>query len=102
LTVAGALHSVRRAAAERDELDIVLVGLIVTALGFLVISLLTPLDLRYYLAAAPAVAALGGCTVDRWTSRRDGRWRVAGYSLFALLVIQGIAYVVRFFITIPR
>jgi hypothetical protein len=102
LSVAGALHSARRAAAERDELDVVLVAWMVAPLGFLLISLLTPLDLRYYLAAAPAVAALGGCTVDRWASRRDGRWRLAAYGLFALLLIQGIAYVVRFFITIPR
>ena len=102
LSMAGMLHSVGRVTGKRDELDIVLVAWIVAAFGFLLISLFTPVDLRYYLAVAPAVAALAGSTVDRWASTSGPRWRMAGYGLFAALVLQGIAYVVRFFITIPR
>jgi hypothetical protein len=101
LSMAGVLHTARRG-VRRDELDIVLIAWILAAFGFLLISLFTPLDLRYYLAAAPAVAALGGTTVDRWVSSSDQRTPIAAYGLFALVVIQGIAYVARFFITIPR
>lgn len=102
LSVAGVLHSVRRSASERDGLDVVLVAWVVTASAFLLVSLFSPLDLRYYLASAPAVAALGGCTMARWIAGEDRRWRILAYGLFALVVIQGIAYVVRFFVSIPR
>jgi hypothetical protein len=97
LSAAGLLHTVRRSAADRDGLDIVLVAWVVTAMVFLLISLFTPLDVRYYLAAAPAVAALSGCTTARWLVSPDRRWRIAGAGLFAMVVAQGIWYVVRFF-----
>ena len=102
LSVAGILHVLRRTASERDELDIVLIAWTTTAVGFLLISLFSPLDLRYYLAVAPAVAALAGCTVARWLSSGDRRWRIAGACLFSLVVAQGVWYVVRFFSSIPR
>jgi hypothetical protein len=102
LSVAGILHTLRRTASERDELDIVLVAWTTTAVGFLLISLFSPLDLRYYLAVAPAVAALAGSTVATWLSSGDRRWRIAGACLFSLVVAQGVWYVVRFFSSIPR
>jgi hypothetical protein len=102
LFVAGILDVLRRTASERDELDIVLIAWTTTAMGFLLISLVSPLDLRYYLAVAPAMAALAGCTVATWLSSDDRRWRIAGACLFSLVVAQGVWYVVRFFSSIPR
>jgi hypothetical protein len=97
LSAAGLLYTVRRGATDRDGLDIVLVAWVATAMVFLLISLFTPLDVRYYLAAAPAVAALSGCTTARWLASADRRWRIASATLFAMVVAQGVWYVVRFF-----
>jgi hypothetical protein len=45
----------------RDRLTLALSGWMVSCLTFLVIGILTPVDMRHYLAAAPALAIVAGC-----------------------------------------
>jgi hypothetical protein len=54
----GAAALARRRAA--DRLTLTLAGWILSCLAFLVIGILTPVDMRYYLAAVPAVAIAAG------------------------------------------
>ncbi len=56
--VLGAVALGRRRAA--DRLTLTLAGWILSCLAFLVIGILTPVDMRYYLAAVPAVAIAAG------------------------------------------
>jgi hypothetical protein len=60
LAVAG-LSIVRR----RDALGLTVAGWLAAAGGFLLLGVLTPVDMRYYLAAFPAVALLGGFGASR-------------------------------------
>jgi hypothetical protein len=52
-----------------DRLALVVLAWVGTGAAFLVLGLLTPVDLRYYLAVYPALAVLGAYAVD-WASRR--------------------------------
>lgn len=49
----------------RDALGLTLAGWLAAAGGFLLLGVLTPVDMRYYLAAFPAVALLGGFGASR-------------------------------------
>ena len=64
LGVAGAGDRWRRAA--RDRLTLAVAGWGVACGLFLVVGVLTPLDMRYYLAVIPALALLGGAGAAEW------------------------------------
>jgi hypothetical protein len=49
----------------RDLLGLTVAGWLASAAGFLLLGVLTPIDMRYYLAAFPAVALLGGFGASR-------------------------------------
>jgi hypothetical protein len=75
-------------------------GAIATATAALVLGQLTPIDLRYYLVAASAVAPVAAVAVARaWgpgDTRGGWRWRGATAALAALAVVQGSWYMARF------
>jgi hypothetical protein len=64
-----------------DRLTLALTGWILSCLAFLVIGILTPVDMRHYLAAVPAVAIAAGYGAawswsEGWPQQR-ALWRVA-------------------------
>jgi hypothetical protein len=74
----GAVELARRRAA--DRLTLTLAGWTVSCLAFLAIGILTPVDMRYYLAVIPAVAIAAGSGAawawsDGWPLHRT-LWRV--------------------------
>jgi hypothetical protein len=88
LATAGGVHLWRRGA--RDRLTLVLAGWGLTCLAFLLLGVLTPVDMRYYLASLPAVAIAGAAGASHgWTS--GGRSRVLTVALLAWSAWLGIA-----------
>lgn len=77
----------RRGAA--DRLSLTVAGWLAACALFLVLGVLTPVDMRYYLAAVPALAVLGARGAARaW---QDGiRWRIVAGVLLAWCVGIGI------------
>jgi hypothetical protein len=74
LAAAGAASLWRRGA--RDRLTLVTAGWAAACLLFLVVGILTPVDMRYYLAALPVVAILASAAATQgWAAR--GTIRVA-------------------------
>jgi hypothetical protein len=75
----GAVELVRRRATER--LTLALGGWALSCLLFLAIGIVTPVDMRHYLAAVPALAIAAACGAtwawsDGWPSHRT-LWRIA-------------------------
>jgi len=61
-----------------------------TCLTFVVIGILTPVDMRHYLAAIPMVALLASAgVVTMW--RQGDAWRWVGSALALWLVATGVA-----------
>jgi hypothetical protein len=58
LSVLGAVQVARRPAG--DRLALALGGWMLACAAFLAIGILTPVDMRYYLAAVPMIAVTGG------------------------------------------
>ena len=87
LAAAGAWSLWRR--SSRDRLTLTACGWALTCTLFLLIGVLTPVDMRYYLAAMPAVAtaAAAGASAG-WNA--GGRWRVATLLLLAWTTWGGI------------
>jgi 4-amino-4-deoxy-L-arabinose transferase-like glycosyltransferase len=88
LAFLGAVELARRRG--RDRLTLVLTGWIVACLAFLVIGVLTPVDMRHYLAAAPALAIASGYGAA-WAWSESTRlhrtaWRVAAAVLLAATI----------------
>jgi hypothetical protein len=73
----------------RDRLTLTIAGWGLTCAGFLLIGILTPVDMRYYLAAMPAlaIAAAAGASAG-WEAA--GRWRLATLVLLAWAAWNGI------------
>jgi hypothetical protein len=70
-----------------DRLTLTLAGWILSCAAFLVIGVLTPVDMRYYLAASPAVAAAAGYGAawawsEGW-SRHRTIWRLTAAAFLA-------------------
>lgn len=87
LSAAGATTLWRQAA--RDRLSLTMLGLIATCLAFLAIGVITPVDMRHYLAAIPAVALAAGIGAARgWSSA--GPRRLVVFGLLAWAVTIGI------------
>jgi hypothetical protein len=87
----GAVHLVARHGRER--LTLVFAGWILSCLVFLVIGILTPVDMRYYLASVPALAiAAGFGAAWAWSGRRSHAmlWRVAAGVLLAAAISTGV------------
>jgi hypothetical protein len=87
LAFAGAGH-LRRIGA-RDRLTLCVAGLTLACLVFLVVGVLTPVDLRHYLAAIPAVAVAAGYGASSmWGA--GGRLRAAAALLLAWAIYIGV------------
>lgn len=87
LAVAGTVDRWRR--ASRDRLTLAVAGWALTCTLFLVIGVLTPLDMRYYLAVIPALALLAAAGAS-WSWRMGGRARLAAATLLAWIVWTGV------------
>jgi len=88
----GAVHLAARHGRER--LTLVFAGWILSCLVFLVIGILTPVDMRYYLASVPALAiAAGFGAAWAWSGGRQSHamlWRVAAGVLLAAAISTGV------------
>ena len=70
LAACGALQLYRHGA--RDRLTLATAGWALSCTLFLIIGIVTPVDMRYYLAAVPAVAVVAAAGVGAlWRPRRD-------------------------------
>jgi hypothetical protein len=75
-------------AGSRDRLTLGLAGWALSCLIFMAIGILTPVDMRYYLAAVPALALAGGFGAARlWAAH--GHHRGVGVILMAWAVRAG-------------
>jgi hypothetical protein len=80
LAVAGALEHWRR--ASRDRLSLTIAGWGAACALFLLLGVLTPVDMRYYLAATPAVTLLAAAGASAgWGGGRE--WRAVTVVLLA-------------------
>jgi hypothetical protein len=87
LAIAGAWHLWRRGA--RDGLTLVTAAWALACFVFLVIGVLTPVDMRYYLAAIPALALAGGMGAS-WLSESGGAGRAMAIALLAWAAVVGL------------
>jgi hypothetical protein len=69
----------------RDRLTLALAGWSLSCLLFMLIGILTPVDMRYYLAAIPALALAGGFAASRLWSELGHRRGIAAVLLAWLL-----------------
>jgi hypothetical protein len=81
--------------AARDRLGLALLGWTASCLLFFVIGIATPVDMRYYLAAIPAVAIAAAAGAS-WMWTKGGPARAAAAVLLAWAAFTGIAGVLRF------
>jgi hypothetical protein len=73
----------------RDPLALAVAGWTAACLFFLAVGLVTPVDMRYYLTAIPALAVVAAASADAWWTR--GRiWRLLAALLFAWSVAIGV------------
>jgi len=73
----------------RDPLTLSLAGWVLTCTLFLLIGVLTPVDMRYYVAALPAVAIVAAAGASHWWTAGIA-WRVATVALLAWAAWIGI------------
>ena len=79
-----------RAVARGDRLRLILAAWGAASLVFLILGLLTPINLRYYLALLPVVPMLAGLAwSDTW--RGHPRWRIALVVLAGWMIWAGVA-----------
>jgi hypothetical protein len=71
----------------RDRLTLTTWAWLITSGLFLLLGVLTPVDMRYYLAAFPAIALLGGLGASRM-------WRTGTSAQAAAVVLLGAALVI--------
>ena len=87
----GAVELARRRTG--DRLSLALGGWMLACLTFLALGVLTPVDMRYYLAALPALAVAAGCGAawawnDGWPTHRV-LWRVTAAVFLAATISTG-------------
>ena len=87
LAAAGAADRWRRGSRDRLTLAVAAWGL--TCALYLVVGVLTPLDMRYYLAVIPALALLAGVGASWWW-QSGGGVRIAAALLLAWIVWTGV------------
>lgn len=86
LAVIGAWRLARRGA---DRLTLTIAGWLAACAAFLVLGVLTPVDMRHYLAAIPAVAVVAAFGAARgWSA--GPRWRIVAAVLLAGTVWVGV------------
>jgi hypothetical protein len=86
LAAFGAWDLYRRSA--RDRLTLATTGWALSCLAFLVIGILTPVDMRHYLASIPAVALAGASGASAlWRERRA---RAAAIALLIVICWGGV------------
>jgi hypothetical protein len=83
LAVIGAVTIARR----RDRLTLITWAWLITSGLFLLLGVLTPVDMRYYLAAFPAIALLGGLGASRM-------WRTGPVAQSIAIVLLAAALVI--------
>lgn len=83
LAALGTVRLVRMRA--RDRLGLALAAWLLTSAAFMVLGLITPIDMRYYLAAFPAVAMLAGVGAA-WMWRSGTAARLAATALLGWIV----------------
>jgi hypothetical protein len=87
LALAGIGIAARR--FRRDPTWLVIVGWLLACLCLLVVGVLTPVDLRHYYAALPAMAVLAAvAAVAGW--QRRGAWRAAAAGLCAWATVVAV------------
>lgn len=86
LAAAGAWALGRR--APRERLTLAAAGWTLACLAFLALGVLTPVDMRYYLASIPAIAIAGAAGL-RFLWERGTGGRVAAVALAALALADG-------------
>jgi hypothetical protein len=87
LATAGAVDRWRR--GSRDRLTLATAAVVLSCTLYLVVGILTPLDMRYYLAVIPAVALLAGIGASGWWQAGNSR-RIAAALLLAWIVWTGV------------
>lgn len=86
--------------AMRDPVSLMLVAWIGVCGLFLVVGVLTPFDVRYYLWGAPAIAALAGHAV--FSAWNRGTWgRASAVSAMVWAVIVGVGYWMPWISSVP-
>ena len=93
LAAIGAYQLVAR--ASRDRLALALLGWTLSCLVFFAIGIATPVDMRYYLAAIPAVAIAGAAGAS-WMWMKGGLGRTAAAALMLWAATIGVASVLNF------
>lgn len=93
LSAIGGFHLVAR--RSRDRLALALLGWTASCVVFFTIGVFTPVDMRYYLAAIPAVAIAGAAGAS-WMWMGGGTGRGAAAILLAGAAIVGIIGVLQF------
>jgi hypothetical protein len=93
LAAVGTYAMVARSA--RDRLSLALLGWTMSCLVFFAIGILTPVDMRYYLAAIPAVAVAAAAGAS-WMWTKHGMARGASALLLVWAAIIGIVGVLQF------
>jgi hypothetical protein len=75
----------------RDRLTLAVAGWALACAIFMLIGILTPMDMRYYLAAVPAVSIAASVGASRaW--QRGAAWRIAAVVLLAGATITGVRF----------
>jgi hypothetical protein len=87
LIAIGAWHTVQRSAM--DRLSLTIAGWLLSCGLFLVIGIVTPMDMRYYLAAIPAVAVLAAVGAA-YCWQTGPSWRSLSVMLLAGAAVVGI------------
>jgi hypothetical protein len=87
LALCGIVDRWRRAARDRLTLAVAAWGLTCTA--FLILGVLTPLDMRYYLAAVPPIALLAALGAS-WGWRERGAARLSAAALLGWILWTGV------------
>jgi hypothetical protein len=87
LAALGVVDRWRRSA--RDRLTLAIAAWTLTCAAYLLVGVLTPLDMRYYLAIIPALALLAGAGASWWWTM-GGRTRVVVAGLLAWIVWTGV------------
>jgi hypothetical protein len=87
----GSVEMIRRLAG--DRLALALGGWTLACVAFLVLGILTPVDMRYYLAALPAAAVAAGYGAawawsEGWPGHR-GLWRISAALFLAATISTG-------------
>ena len=75
----------------RDRITLLLAGWMAACAGFLALGVLTPIDMRYYLAVAPPLAILSAVAVN-WAFGREWQVRAGVAAIYTWFVAAGLWY----------